>query len=77
MPQRRASNPRGQPTCERHAAGRPTLREYRRTMLRSYLQELIRETGGNLARAARTAGVERSQLYRLLYKHGLREPGHR
>jgi DNA-binding NtrC family response regulator len=39
---------------------------------REYLRALIEETGGNLSEVARRANVARSQLYRLLEKHGLK-----
>jgi DNA-binding NtrC family response regulator len=36
-----------------------------------YLRELLHQVGGNLALAARTAGIARAHLYRLLKKYGL------
>ncbi len=39
---------------------------------RTYLKAALDECSGNVARAARAAGVRRSYLYRLLWKHGLR-----
>jgi len=39
---------------------------------RRYLDELLRATGGNVARAARQAGLDRVHFYRLLWKHGLK-----
>jgi two-component system response regulator GlrR len=39
---------------------------------RRYLEELLRATGGNVTAAARSAGVNRMQLYRLLWRAGLR-----
>jgi DNA-binding NtrC family response regulator len=41
------------------------------TLERGYLTALLGEHGGNLAHAARVAGIERRHLYRLLDKHGL------
>jgi hypothetical protein len=41
---------------------------------RSYLEALVAAHGGNLARAARTAGLDRKALWRLLGKHGLARP---
>jgi len=38
---------------------------------RSYLTGLLERAGGNIAQAARTAGIDRAHLYRLLHKHGL------
>lgn len=38
---------------------------------RRYLGELIARTGGNLSKAARLAGIQRTTLYRLMEKHGL------
>jgi DNA-binding NtrC family response regulator len=37
-----------------------------------YLQWLVRHAGGNMSRAARLAGVDRTTLYRLMEKHSLR-----
>ncbi len=38
-----------------------------------YLEELLRVHDGNVSAAARTARLDRAQLYRLLWRHGLRE----
>ncbi len=38
---------------------------------RSYLAELVRAADGNMSRAARLAGVDRTTLYRLMERHGL------
>ena len=40
---------------------------------RRYLTELLRQHGDNVTAAARAAGVDRIHLYRLLWKHGLRD----
>jgi transcriptional regulator with PAS, ATPase and Fis domain len=39
---------------------------------RQYLQALLAHHGDNVAHAARSAGIDRKYLYRLLWKHGLR-----
>jgi DNA-binding NtrC family response regulator len=39
---------------------------------RDYLQELLHRTKGNVSAAARQARLGRTQLYRLLRRHGLR-----
>jgi transcriptional regulator of acetoin/glycerol metabolism len=56
------------------------LREARDTWLRAftyeYLTDLLREHGGNVSQAARTAGVDRKTLHRLLMPAG-REGGAR
>jgi DNA-binding NtrC family response regulator len=39
---------------------------------RRYLETLLTHHRGNVSAAARTAGVERGHLYRLLWRHGLR-----
>jgi len=36
-----------------------------------YLTQLVTHTGGNMSRAARTAAVDRTTLYRLMERHGL------
>jgi two-component system, NtrC family, response regulator AtoC len=52
------------------------LREAREAWLRAfteeYLTELLRRHGGNISQAARTAGVDRKTLHRLLAKHGIK-----
>jgi DNA-binding NtrC family response regulator len=41
---------------------------------RAYLRELLEQAGGNMSKAARTAGIDRMYLHRLVQKHGLRDP---
>jgi DNA-binding NtrC family response regulator len=38
---------------------------------RRYLTWLVTRTGGNMSKAARLAGVDRTTLYRLMERHGL------
>jgi DNA-binding NtrC family response regulator len=38
---------------------------------RSYLEQLLAKSRGNISRAARQGGIDRTHLYRLLKKHGL------
>lgn len=38
---------------------------------RTYIEELLRDSGGNVSRAAAVAGLTRQGLYKLLQKHGL------
>jgi DNA-binding NtrC family response regulator len=38
---------------------------------REYLNRLVARSGGNMSRAARLAGIDRTTLYRLFEKHGL------
>jgi DNA-binding NtrC family response regulator len=53
-----------------------SLREARDAWLRAftyeYLTDLLREHGGNISQAAKTAGVDRKTLHRLLTKFGVR-----
>jgi transcriptional regulator with PAS, ATPase and Fis domain len=43
-----------------------------RAFERRYLEEILERHGGNVAAAARAAGVDRIYFYRLLWRHGLR-----
>ena len=52
-----------------------TLREHRADSDREYLGALLVNAKGNLSEAARTAGVHRSEMYRLLHRHGMELPG--
>ena len=58
------------------ASGPATFAEARDEVVdafeREYLRALIDEAGGNLSEVARRADLARSQLYRLLEKHGLK-----
>jgi DNA-binding NtrC family response regulator len=60
------------------AGGAPqaNLRSARQTWLREfekrYLEELLAQHGGNVSAAARSAGIDRKYLYRLLWRNGLR-----
>ncbi|MBK7861786.1 MAG: sigma 54-interacting transcriptional regulator [Archangiaceae bacterium] len=38
---------------------------------RQYIKDLLEKSGGNVSQAARTAGIARAHMYRLLNKHGL------
>ena len=38
---------------------------------RRYLTALVKRAGGNMSKAARLAGVDRTTLYRLMERHGL------
>jgi transcriptional regulator with GAF, ATPase, and Fis domain len=51
-----------------HGARLACLRQFEE----SYLRELLRRSGGNISRAAASAGISRVNLHRLLRKHGLR-----
>jgi two-component system response regulator GlrR len=50
------------------------LDEARRTFERDYLVRILKITGGNVTKAARLAGRNRTEFYRLLERHSL-EPG--
>jgi DNA-binding NtrC family response regulator len=50
-----------------HAARERLIAEFERR----YLTWLVSHAGGNMSRAARIAGVDRTTLYRLMERHGL------
>ena len=49
----------------------PPLQDAKTAFERAYLENLLRATGGNISRAARIAGRHRTDLYKLMRKHGL------
>ncbi|MEY2333165.1 sigma-54-dependent transcriptional regulator [Acidithiobacillus ferrianus] len=49
----------------------PPLQDAKAAFERSYLENLLRATDGNISRAARIAGRHRTDLYKLMRKHGL------
>jgi DNA-binding NtrC family response regulator len=55
-----------------HAARERLLADFER----EYLKWLVREAGGNMSRAARLAGVDRTTLYRLMEKHEITRTSH-
>jgi len=66
------------------AEGPRTPRSYREALdvergraVKSYLVNLLLETGGNVTLAAERAGVERESLHRLLRRHGVKSEDYR
>ena len=51
--------------------GLPRLDEARRSFERDYLVRILTITAGNVTRAARLAGRNRTEFYRVLDRHGL------
>jgi two-component system NtrC family response regulator len=49
----------------------PKLREFRKTLEKQYLQDLILRSKGDMRNACRISGLSRSRLYDLLSKNGL------
>ncbi|MEM6639730.1 MAG: sigma 54-interacting transcriptional regulator [Pseudomonadota bacterium] len=49
----------------------PTLNEARSRFERQYLVRVLRRTKGNVSRAAKLAGRDRSKFYKLLHRHEL------
>jgi two-component system response regulator HydG len=74
------------PVQLRRASSRPRLRavtdlsfpEARARFERTYLEQVLQDSAGNLSLAARRAGMDRSNFRRLLDRHGVRggEPPH-
>jgi two-component system response regulator GlrR len=55
----------------------PPLREAREAFDRAYLQELLRQCGGNVSAAARIAGRNRTDLHDLLRRHDISATSYR
>ena len=55
-------------------SGLPPLGEARRAFERDYLVRILTFTAGNVTRAARLAGRNRTEFYRLLDRHSI-SPG--
>ncbi len=58
------------PTSLPTPTDRPPFRDAKAHFERSYLAEVIQQAGGNLAEAARLAGLDRGQFYRLAKRYG-------
>jgi two-component system response regulator GlrR len=55
----------------------PTLKEAREQAEKTYLDQLLRRTRGNVSQAARVSGRNRTDLHELLRRHGLHPPSYR
>jgi len=55
-------------------SGLPSFDEARAEFTRGYLRQVLELSGGNISRAARLAGRNRTDLYKLLHRHGI-SPG--
>ncbi len=66
-----AENPRRPAQAERAGSLRTRKREVIEAFERDYLRRLMQEHGGNVTRAARSAGKERRELGKLLRKYDL------
>ena len=62
------------PRVSFHLPLKAAREEWNRIMEIRYLEHLLQAHGGNVTAAAKAAGVNRVHLYRMLWKHGLREP---
>ena len=61
------------PEPEPEGGGEGRYRRARDSWERKYLEDLLREAGGSVGRAAELAGLHRSTLYEKLARHGLAE----
>jgi len=59
---------------EMRAFAEKSVSEARKAFERDYLVRILKITGGNVTKAARLAGRNRTEFYRLLERHSL-EPG--
>jgi two-component system response regulator GlrR len=49
-----------------------SFNEARQRFERTYIDQVLEESGGNLSQAARRSGMDRSNFRRLLERHGVR-----
>ncbi len=52
-------------------ASPPPFDEARADFTRTYLRQVLELAGGNISRAARLAGRNRTDLYKLMHRHGI------
>ena len=57
------------PSAVQNLPLREAREEWLRTFTEEYLTDLLRRHGGNISQAAKTAGVDRKTLHRLLARH--------
>lgn len=60
---------------ERRSAVRLTLRQHLKEQRRAYLRAVLEETGGNVTKAAKIAGLNRTALHRAVVENKIRAPG--
>jgi two-component system response regulator GlrR len=67
-----AGDPSAEPDVDPRTPLRPARERWVRAFERRYLEALMKQHGENVTAAAQAAGVGRVQMYRLLWRHGLR-----
>ena len=60
------------PTIDTSQTLRAARQQWLDSFERRYLEKLLEDQGGNIKAAARAADVDRTHLYRMLWRHGLR-----
>ena len=55
-----------------NGGGLPSFDEARAEFARSYLRQVLELAGGNISQAARLAGRNRTDLYKLLHRYGIK-----
>ncbi len=57
--------------CVGRAISLPSWKDYKATMEREYIEELLHQTGGKIKAACKISGLSRARIYQLREKHGL------
>jgi len=55
----------------KHLSFKSAKRKWMESFEKKYFSDMLKESRGNISRAARKAGIDRKTVYRIMKKHGL------